>query len=282
MTPLYRYLGSHAFETLDKERLKTSRVRDLNDPFELLYSPKRELTQDEARSKILNRLVNPSTQAEFSAYFPSDNSDQLREKLTHPNVIDAMIANYPKIVEHNLMEDRLNSADAKLRLICFSSEQTRPCDEILLWSHYANKHQGHRIEFEIPQSPTNVYTIDPVTYSDSRVEADYTGDDTDPIFLDAMVASIGTKHTVWEYESEFRLTVDPSMCIPDERIEKMEHFPFDRAWVRRVYCGLRSDPAEDAKIAAVVKERYAHARVYKAQFHSTDYSIDYALIHPEA
>ena len=72
------------------------------------------------------------------------------------------------------------------------------------------------------------------------------------------------------------------MCVPDEKIEKMEHFPFDRAWVRRVDCGLRSDPDEDAKILEVVKEKYGHASVRKAQFHSTDYSIDYALIHPEA
>jgi hypothetical protein len=94
-----------------------------------------------------------------------------------------------------------------------------------------------------------------------------------------MVTSIGTKHTVWEYESEFRLTANPSMCVSDERIEKMEHFPFDPSWVRRVDCGLRSDPAEDAKIVAVVKEKYAHASVCKAHFHPTDYSIKYDLIY---
>ena len=66
---LFRYLGSHVFETLDKTRLKVSRVRDLNDPFEFLYSPRRRTsTADEIVSQIHNRLEDPSS--ELRAVFP--------------------------------------------------------------------------------------------------------------------------------------------------------------------------------------------------------------------
>ena len=191
--PLFRYLGSHVRETLEKARLKTSRVRDLNDPFELLYSPKRTLTQAEAASRIPNRLKTPSLLAALKIHFPNDSAEQLRKKVIQPNVVDAVVAQYPEIVEHGLMEGRFNSADASFRLVCFSSEQTRLQDEILLWSHYANKHQGHRIGFEIPESPMSVFTIEGVKYSANRVEADFTGDPSDPKFDAAMYASIGTK-----------------------------------------------------------------------------------------
>ena len=189
-----------------------------------------------------------------------------------------MVAQYPKLVEDGL-EGRLNSADVSLRLICFSSEQASPQNEILLWSHYANKHQGHRIGFKIPESAMNGYSIASVKYLSRRVEVDYTGDSSDPRLLAALSASIDRKCRVWAYEREFRLAINPELCVPDEVVPQMEHFPFDPAWVVRVDCGRQSDQAKDARIVAVVKERYPHASVYKAQFHPTDYSIEYALIH---
>lgn len=274
---LFRYLGTHACVTLEKARLKTSRVRDLNDPFEFLYSPKRSLTEAEAHLRIQNRLADPSCQASLRAV-PNDSPDELRQKMTHPHVVQALISKQAELAEQGLTE-RLASADATIRLVCFSCEKASLQNEILLWSHYANKHKGHRIGFEIPKSPMNGCRIDPVEYSANRVEADFNGGTGDPKFLAAMVASIGTKNCVWEYEREFRLAIKPELCVPDEEAPQMEHFRFDPAWVVRVDCGLRSDPAEDARIAAVVKERYTHANVYKAKFHPTDYSIEYELVH---
>ncbi|MBK7999632.1 MAG: DUF2971 domain-containing protein [Verrucomicrobia bacterium] len=118
-------------------------------------------------------------------------------------------------MEHGL-NGRLSNADATLRLVCFSSDQTRSEEEILLWSHYADKHRGHRIGFKIPSSPTNVYRIDSVTYSPDRVRADYIGDPEDSTFCSAMFMSIGTKNVIWRYENEYRLTTTPERCKPDK------------------------------------------------------------------
>jgi len=282
MTPLFRYFGSHAYETLSKQRLMTSRVSGFNDPFELLYSAKRTLTPAEAAAQIQNRLADPAFQAALKDARITAGPDQVQRMVTQPHVVEALISKHAENVEHGLKE-RLQNADDTLRLICFSSAQACPLDEILMWSHYANKHRGHRIGFKIPESPTNVYRIDPVDYSASRIQADYTGDFNDPVFREAMIKSINTKSLAWKYENEFRLTIKPWRCVSDTVNGKVGHFlPIEPDWVVRVDCGLHSDPSEDARIVAIVKKRYPRARVYKAQFHLTDYSTEYALIHPDA
>jgi hypothetical protein len=56
---LHRYFGSHAFETLKRAELKTSRISAFNDPFEFLYVYASNMTCEQAEKYISSRCDDP-------------------------------------------------------------------------------------------------------------------------------------------------------------------------------------------------------------------------------
>ncbi|MGP1679308.1 MAG: DUF2971 domain-containing protein [Burkholderiales bacterium] len=90
-------------------------------------------------------------------------------------------------------------------LLCFSKRWKNP----LLWSHYADRHRGVALEFEIDDD-----FVVPVRYSVKRMRLDlplimanggFTGG------LAEQIATTKSKH--WAYEEEVRVPVSLSECI---------------------------------------------------------------------
>ena len=86
-----------------------------------------------------------------------------------------------------------NERDREYGLLCFSHKWSHP----LLWGHYAEKHHGIVIGFEVPDK-SDLYH--PVKYRRKRLPApsdrDLVGADVEDLLL--------TKFTAWRYESEYR------------------------------------------------------------------------------
>lgn len=82
--------------------------------------------------------------------------------------------------------------NAELGILCFSRKWSNP----LLWGHYADKHRGIAIGFDVPDN--DLYS--PVTYRRTRlptpVGRELVGADVDGLLL--------TKFSAWRYESEYR------------------------------------------------------------------------------
>jgi hypothetical protein len=85
-------------------------------------------------------------------------------------------------------------------VICFSRDWSNP----VLWSHYADKHRGIALGFEV----TDRFAI-PVTYEKalSKVEIDQLMTAADPS-EDFGRMLLATKFDDWRYEREFRVFVD--------------------------------------------------------------------------
>lgn len=86
-----------------------------------------------------------------------------------------------------------NERDREYGLLCFSHKWSHP----LLWGHYAEKHHGIVIGFEVPDK-SDLYH--PVKYRRKRLPApsdrDLVGADVEDLLL--------TKFTAWRYELEYR------------------------------------------------------------------------------
>jgi hypothetical protein len=96
--------------------------------------------------------------------------------------------------------------DKTTGLICFSSGWENP----VLWSHYADKHRGIALGFEIPDN-----FVIPVRYESSLVEADIASiKSAKHVDLTSYFAYelLATKFVDWKYENESRVFVklDPS------------------------------------------------------------------------
>lgn len=84
-------------------------------------------------------------------------------------------------------------------LICFSKSWHNP----VLWSHYADKHKGIALGFEVDEKH-----LSHIKYSQNRVEARFKDNNSDS-GLDPAYANdlLHTKYKHWEYEEESRLHV---------------------------------------------------------------------------
>lgn len=118
------------------------------------------------------------------------------------------------------IRDRSNIYNSKYGVTCFSREN----NNILMWSHYADRHQGICLGFDIDETDIHlrnfmcesnrykdnslVYKLLPIEYGDDRPEFRLSGNNTEKL--------LQTKSTHWDYENETRIMVrsDKEIVFP--------------------------------------------------------------------
>lgn len=151
---------------------------------------------------------------------------------------------------------------AKLKELAYMTCLTEDNDNMLMWSHYANSHQGICVEYNLKQLDKDPFAIIdhlfPVIYGDHRIirrDADsllssykelnkaigehyvYDGEET----LDNLIPLFLTKSSVWQYEKEWRiLYTRKNMYDADDEVLYSCNLPFP--CVKNVYLGYRIHP----------------------------------------
>jgi hypothetical protein len=120
-------------------------------------------------------------------------------------------------------------------LLCFSEKWDHP----LMWSHYASRHRGMCLVFELADQ-----FIDRVKYSRQRLQIEWEDEGAGKVTQSFMKSLLMTKADYWSYESEYR-----AFLQLDETT--MEHgfyyYPFDSKMVlveviRGPLCELPAEP----------------------------------------
>ena len=122
----------------------------------------------------------------------------------------------------NLVRWRDEYMDPSSGVLCFSRDWDNP----VLWSHYADKHRGVCLGFEVPDE--NVLRI---SYVKQMLEWGTVGDEIVPKLLT-------TKFVGWEYEGEVRMFVKSSQTYEELGLH---FYQFGRELVlKKVVIGPRS------------------------------------------
>jgi len=282
---LHRYFGSHAFETLKEAKLKTSRISSFNDPFEFMYVYTSSMTCEQAERYIHSRGNDHQFLSWVKQQLPIIAEAEIRNHLKKftPSTIAEMAANFGKNCELSF-ERRREIIDQELRALCFSdSAKMDMLDEILLWSHYANRHKGIRVGFEFPAVDKPAFQISEILYQKNRVVVDFSFEAQFEAVQDALYKSASTKSIAWEYEHEVRLFIKTESCEPREiKTETsvvLEHFlPFDPSWVKSVDFGALYPTDEVLKVVNFLKSNHPHVICKKADFHKKEYALEYKAI----
>lgn len=139
-------------------------------------------------------------------------------------------------------------------LISFSRSWENP----VLWSHYAEKHHGMALGFDIPDN----YASE-VHYCLDRIPVEYIGGDKrngiETTYVDKIIS---TKYKHWEYESEIRMYVglDEGICEGG-----LYFLPFSKELkLREVILG-HSCPMTIDKIKVLIKELHPKSKVIKSR-----------------
>jgi hypothetical protein len=147
-------------------------------------------------------------------------------------------------------KDNLNSTKG---MICFSGSWGNP----LLWGHYADKHSGMALGFDIPDD-----YLSPVQYTTQRAKVEF--DQKTRKIVDGprlMNRLLRTKFIDWKYEDERRMFVD----LDPNSQEGGNHFVefSENLVLREVILGLKCD-LPVSRVRQLLKDEPNPAKVLKA------------------
>src|SRR5262249_3461497 len=96
-----------------------------------------------------------------------------------------------------LKEEFIQTYRNKIGLCCL----TEQCNNILMWSHYADNHKGYCVEFEATDHTLVFGRAQRVSYSDVYPEINFYNTPGD----EKVRLTFLTKFTDWQYEREWRI-----------------------------------------------------------------------------
>lgn len=266
---LFRYFGSHAFESLRDCELMTSRIERLNDPLEFKYRVTGTMTHRRCLALICRFSKKPKS-------YWRNNPAQLEAEIAELRKCQRGFAEAAEPEKLKLSRD--------YRVVCFSSATVSKKSEILLWSHYANKHAGVRIGFTFPANLRDPFRLYKVKYRKLRVQLDATiGADGIDHMKKVFEECQYRKSSAWNYECEYRgishLTEVKGReqrrikVMGDRRWELF--LKIDPSWVRYVDFGLNCPKKEKSRLIKLLKHDYPHVICRQAKPHESAYALTY-------
>lgn len=262
---LYKYLSPERIDVLKYLRIRFTQVSALNDPFESypgLVIGTREWYMTVFRSRAEGEMKELGIRGEGKRkqYWRARKKDFDHFHKCYTDI--DWLLEQSAIVQH--MSDTVHG--------CLSLSAT--CTNILMWSHYAQHHQGYVLGFDANHEYFG-RSVDPVVYSDNRpphkpFEHRHSGD----LFY--------TKSTDWAYEQEYRKFqpfVEPIRLAngneflpyresgsPGKPNEEVVLYPLPRAAIQTVILGWKASPELHAAVAlALDANQLGHVPIRRAQ-----------------
>jgi hypothetical protein len=163
----------------------------------------------------------------------------------------------------NMLKDFRKKINNTTHIFCISKIK----DSILMWSHYAQNHQGAVIEFK---NENELKMHKEVKYLKEAYKIKHYFDckDDEEYFRNYNNQLIYTKAKCWEYEKEWR-----GIYIKKNNPNDYVDLPFDRNEVVGIYLGCRMKDSAKRAIKIIAKEKYPWAKIYQARTHETNYSL---------
>jgi|ERR1035437_547856 hypothetical protein len=272
---LHRYLDEHGFYSLFKCELKVSIPSGINDPFECTPEEKACWTKENFKKKIIEYGI-----AEVYQYLNSqglfNNKEDFERVINQDVVIDQICDIFNCGILWESIKEFKKIGDKIYRFICFSSSETLDSDQILLWSHYTNKHKGFRFHFDSNKLTGNPKDISKIIYSDKRSSLDASIDKMTPQFSKQMLELLITKSLPWEYEHEYRLIVAPEKCYIKKGLFFIKLIPES---LIQIDLGIDCSIQLEKKIKKLLnKEEYSHINLFRAELAQKEFKFDYVKI----
>jgi hypothetical protein len=143
-------------------------------------------------------------------------------------------------------------------VMCFSDSWASP----VMWAHYAEKHYGTCLGFEIPERAGKPLALK-VGYNNERLKfmLDKTKDlyGIDQAFIQTLLC---TKASEWAYEREYRCVADLTIRDDKTGFHYVDFGP--ELQLREIVVGARN-PVEVSEVARLVREPDHEVSVFKAR-----------------
>jgi hypothetical protein len=277
---LYKYLDlSVGLKVLQTGRIRFSPPQTFNDPFELKpniagFAPSDELDSNIERPPEILESEYQRLPLFMKTSQPYERYVELTKKMLWPES-DAqtgtqILAPYLR----KALEDRLEEI---VGILCLTESH----ENLTMWAHYGDKHQGMVIGFDtthpyFQSSVGNAGTpchLKPVVYHGSRPKLTWSGLASEDIFL--------AKGEDWECEKEWRMFAQLDKAeIEQTEAGPIHLFSYPPESVTKVIIGCRAKPeaVDKVKTAMASIPNLSRAVLFKATADSTNYCLNFDKI----
>lgn len=236
----YRSLNGPSFEftrrIVQDSAVWFSKPSDFNDPFDCAPAVGSECTDAEYRNyvkELVRTQANLKTRSARRAEFARIN--QAVQRSDRPNFLKET---FDKVVPQVINRAGVLSLSAK-------------CDDVLMWSHYADSHQGCCLRFRVRSGIFQHARR--VLYSRNRPVLNIIRDRSG----DMLFRSLLVKADFWSYEQEWRVI---------DHIDGSGSHQYDPSSLDGIILGARIDPATRAEVMKWVEARDPPVQVLTAKF----------------
>lgn len=276
---MFKYSGvsNYALENLKNNQIYLSDPKDFNDPFETKFieitckpmsndvftkafieqkDPKKQFkesdiqklmndkfSKEEFHSFIKNHydylyVNNKSNKEQFFKKF--DENYEETKKLTKIKLFGVRIS--MDIERGETVIKKLNDEYGNVGISCFSEEM----NNLLMWSHYADKHAGFCIEFDSSYHP--FLKARKVIYTENIPDYNY-----DLEKKNNQMNLFNYKSKYWEYEKELRIIdTESNKCLT-----------YEKESLKAIYFGLKTNKKNKERICSIAKDNNPEVKFYE-------------------
>jgi len=302
---VFKYLAPDRIDILENKNIRFTQAKYLNDPFESLPFISKLMSEIES-SDFYMKSIDPIIQEignrklsindipmEFRDKIPQEAIDFL-STITINEGLGLISGIHPEILTKKLL-----SSSAEEIKINYSEKfkeswneffgilsLTQTNDNITMWSHYAQNHEGFVIEFD----PENKFFkkrrnendalgyLREVKYSNKRPDIELISfQKSENEFVEFIATNIlFTKSLDWSDEKELRLVFDLSKS-DDKRIIKDQEiylFKLPPLAIKSVFIGVNANESFKDKIETILKTtEFSHVHLNYGELDLKDYKI---------
>jgi Protein of unknown function (DUF2971) len=277
---LFKYFHPNRTEVLRDGTIRFSSPIVLNDPFELKPYITELLPKEFLNINFKSDLDKTITK--LYANFPVE----IQQILPIETLFILAKNDAPKLrlifdgymnKARNIYQNKMEDVFCKMiGILCL----TETPDNLLMWSHYADSHQGFVIEFDALHpffdrrlsKDDDFRHLRKVIYNNERPKIVLSELDSFAPFL--------TKGLEWSYESEWRVMehLENASQIIGEGTTAIHLFEFPKSAVRRVILGCKISESKKADISQIIKNSkdYQHVACVQAQIHKSKYALTFS------
>ncbi len=248
---IYKYVGyedAMKYILIDRNTLKFSSPNDFNDPFDCY----------EGFVNFFN--VPPSA----TLY------DTAKKLLDKSYAKEASLRTKQALSDKKTRTNFFKEQKKEYKVSCFSKSY----DEVLMWSHYANKHTGICIGFEFPIEPLpKDFIVFPVVYKKSVQPFDVYAN-TFRIILHWII----TKSHHWKYEKEVRAIIknNSNKLLKDGN---NYYYEIEKDWIKEIVFGCKvSDKVVEKTIKLIRKSGFKNILIKKMFINPDNFSLEENII----
>jgi len=275
--PLFKYLHPDRIDVLLGQSIRFSSPAVLNDPFEL--KPHLAALASPEHIKAETIRVFPELVREELAKLPSEVRAPVSVEALHEIFLRQLpqakrnVQGMAETLMPKLQEVMARKFEELIGILCLSES----VDNLLMWAHYADSHQGFVIEFD-ERSPFFDRRVNPhdefrhlrkVVYNSRRPSLTLADVEDFSPFM--------TKGTDWEYEAEWRmiLPLHTASKVIGEGPQAVHLFEFPADAITSVVLGCRMAAQKKEKMRQVLSDfpHFSHVRCVEAEIDNEHYRV---------